>query len=166
MRGHVVAAVCLTVLFGCATGGDIDTHVDFCCGPTQPALSTYSIATISVPSFLVAPLRGALAAALTARGWRESERNPDALFTLQFAEVFPDRPLANDGFADPLATGGPRKFDARVTLDVRRATDGVELLRGTLSREHTESVGEYDHRRGRDAMRDAFEHLLKRLPKT
>src|SRR5262249_40076901 len=116
MTLRVAAIVCLTVLFGCATGGDIDTNVDFCCGPKQPAPSTYSIATISVPGFLVAPLRGALGAALSARGWREVDRNPDALITLQFAAVYPDRPLANDGFADPLATGGPRKFEARVTL--------------------------------------------------
>jgi hypothetical protein len=165
MTMRLAAVACLTILFGCATGGDIDTHVDFCCGPNEPALATYSVATIAVPGFLVGPLRGALVAALTARGWREADANPDALITLQFAAVYPDRPLANDGFADPLATGGPRRFDARVTLDVRRAADGVELLRGTLSREHVESVGEYDHRRGRDAIRDAFEQLLKRLPK-
>jgi hypothetical protein len=165
MTLRVVAAACLTVLLGCATGGDIDSHVDFCCGPQQPMLKTYSVATIAVPGFLVPPLRTALVEALTARGWREAAASPDALITLQFAAVYPHRALENDGFADPLATGGPRKFDARVTLDVRRAVDGVELLRGTLSREHVESVGEYDHRRARDALRDAFEHLLKRLPK-
>ena len=165
MTIRIAAAVCLTMLLGCATGGDISTHVDYCCGPKDPALSTYSITMVTMPGFLAAPLRGELVAALSARGWRESDARPDVSITLQFAAVYPQRPLANDGFADPLSSGGPRKFDARVTLDVKRTSDGVELLRGTLSREHTESVGEYDHQRGREAMRDAFDRLVGRLPK-
>jgi hypothetical protein len=162
---RVAAAVCLTMLLGCATGGDIATHVDYCCGPTVPVVSTYSITVATMPGFLAAPLRGALVAALSARGWREVDAHPDALITLKYEAVYPVRPLANDGFADPLSSGGPRKYDARVTLDVKRASDGVEILRGTLSREHTESVGDYDHHRAADAMRDAFERLVKRLPK-
>ncbi|HTO56468.1 MAG TPA: DUF4136 domain-containing protein [Pseudomonadales bacterium] len=163
MTMRLFAAACLTMLLGCAS--DISTHVDFCCGAKEPEVSTYGITLVAVPTFMAGPLRGALVDALATRGWRESAERPDALITLQYAAVYPDRPLANDGFADPLATGGPRKYDARVTLDVRRASDNAELLRGTLSREHTESVGEYDHRRATDAMRDAFERLVGRLPK-
>ena len=136
-----------------------------CCGAKEPAISTYGVTMVSVPTFMIGPLRGALVDALATRGWRESAERPDALITLQYAAVYPDRPFVNDGFADPLASGGPRKYEARVTLDVRRASDNAELLRGTLSREHTESVGEYDHRRAMDSMRDAFEALVSRLPK-
>ena len=73
---------------------------------------------------------------------------------------------ADDGFGDPLAHGGQREFDARVTLDVRRGSDDAELLRGVLSREHKVSVGEYDHAKGRDDIRRGFEALLAHLPKS
>ena len=162
---RIAAAVCLTILLGCAAGGDISTHVDYCCGPKEPALSTYSIAFVTTPGFLAATLRAELVAALSARGWREAAARPDALITVQYAAVYPQRPLANDGFADPLSSGGPRKYDAQVTVDVKRASDGVELLRGTLSREHTESVGDYGHDRGREAIRASLDRLVARLPR-
>jgi hypothetical protein len=121
---------------------------------------------LDVPAFLVVPLRDGLVEALSAHGMREASASPDALVTLSFKAVYPHTDaLSNDGFVDPLSVGGPRKFDARVTLDIRRASDGVELLRGALQREHTESVGSYDHEPARPAMRDAFEQLLKRFPR-
>ena len=162
---RVVAAACLTMLLGCASGGDISTHVDYCCGPKGPALSTYSITFVTTPGFLATTLHSELVAALTARGWREAAAHPDVLITVQYAAIYPQRAFANDGFADPLSNGGPRTYDAQVTVDVKRASDGVELLRGTLSREHTESVGDYGHESGRAAIRAAFDRLVGRLPK-
>jgi len=160
------ARLLLWLIAGCANEATLSDRIDFCCGPKGASFDSYRVSMTSVPGFLVAPLREELIAALNAKGWRESADHPDVLVTLNFAAVYPDsgRPLANDGFADPLSNGGPRKFDATVTLDIRRASDDAEVLRGTLTREHTESVGEYDHRRARSAIRDGFDHLLKRLP--
>jgi len=88
------------------------------------------------------------------------------LVTMVYSVFYPDseRPYANDGFTDPLSVGGPRKFDARITLEIRRAADNAEVLRGTMSREHRDSVGQYGHERARDQIRAAFDQLLKRLP--
>ena len=161
-----LSAAFLLLTAACASDGDISERVDFCCGPQDAQLSTYSVAAPTVPGFLLAPLRMQLVAALEAKGLRQVDKNPDALVTMAYSAHFPDseRPYANDGFMDPLAVGGPRKFDARITLEIRRASDNAEVLRGTMSREHRESVGEYGHERARDEMRAAFDHLLKRLP--
>ncbi len=162
----LAVAVLLLAISACASDGDVSERVEFCCGPKDAQLSTYSLAAPSVPGFLLAPLRTQLVAALAARGLRQVERDPDAVVTLTYSAFYPDseRPYANDGFMDPLAITGPRKFDARITLDIRRASDNAQVLRGMMSREHRESVGEYGHERGRTEMRAAFDQLLKRLP--
>ncbi len=161
-----LSAALLLVIAACASDGDISERVDFCCGPKDARLSTYSLAAPTVPGFLLAPLRTQLVAALEAKGMRQVDKSPDAWVTMAYSAYFPDseRPYANDGFMDPLSVGGPRKFDARITLEIRRASDNAEVLRGTLSREHRESVGEYGHERAHDEMHAAFDQLLKRLP--
>jgi len=164
MKRSVAAIVVLLMAAACATEGHLSHDVEFCCGTKGPPLTTYSLTMQKMPSFLVVPFRDALTASLAAKGLRQTDKNPDALITLSYAAVFDDRPLANDGFADPLAVGGPRKFDARMTLEIRRASDGEKVLLGTLSREHKESVGEYGHQRGLAQIRDGFDQLLKRLP--
>ena len=166
MMFRAAAAIMLLLTAACATESHLSHDLEFCCGPKGPALATYSLTLVALPAFLAPALRGALVEALTAKGLRQSDKNPDALVTLSYAVVYTDsdRPLAHDGFADPLSVGGPRKFDARVTLDIRRASSGGDVLRGVLSREHKESVGEYGHERGRAQMRDGFDQLLKRLP--
>ena len=160
------AALLLLVTAACASDGGISERIDFCCGAKDAQLSTYTLSAPKVPPFLLAPLGSQLVAALAAKGWRQVDKNPDALVTMTYSAFYPDseRPLANDGFSDPLAVGGPRKFDARITLDIRRASDNVQVMRGTMSREHREAVGEYGHERARAAIRAAFDDLLKRLP--
>jgi hypothetical protein len=160
------AALMLLMTAACASDGDISERVEFCCGPKDAQLSTYTLAAPTVPAFLLPVLRSQLVAALAAKGLQQVDKNPDALVTMAYSAYFPDseRPLANDGFSDPLAVGGPRKFDARITLEIRRASDNAQILRGTMSREHRESVGEYGHERARDEMRAAFDQLLKHLP--
>jgi hypothetical protein len=160
------AALLLLVTAACASDGDISERIDFCCGPKDAALTTYTISAPKVPPFLLVPLGSQLVDALTAKGWRQVDKNPDALVTMTYSAFYPDseRPLANDGFSDPLSVGGPRKFDARVTIDIRRASDSAQILRGSMSREHREAVGEYGHERARAAIRAAFNDLLKRLP--
>ncbi len=171
------AAVALALMFvltsGCATQAPLLHNVEFCCGPIHGSkqrlsLETYSLKFEAFPAFLEPTMRDALVAALGAKGFRPSPTDPEALITLRYSEVFDDanRPLANDGFGDPLAQPGgrPRKFDARVTLEIRRASDDAEVLRGVLSREHEVSVGEYDHERGRAQIRAGFTQLLNRLP--
>ncbi len=171
MRRLAVAMVALALLAACATQAPLLHDVEFCCGPLDRGeggpLATYSLKLEAVPAFLAPTLRDALVAALDAKGLQPSQWRPEALITLRFSEVFADadRPLAHDGFGDPLsAPGGASKFDARVTVDVRRAADDALVLRGTLSREHEEAVGEYDHTRDRAQIRDGFAHLLERLP--
>ena len=161
------AAVVLLTATACVTDPGVSHDVAYCCGPPGTVLTTYSLTLTAVPGFLVPQLRGELVAALAARGLRPTDVSPDALVTLSYSETYPDadRPFVNDGFADPLATGGQRQFDARVTLDIRRAADGADVLRGVLSREHTVSVGEYNHDKARRAIRGGFDVLLKRLPK-
>ena len=160
------AALLLVLTAACASDGDISERIEFCCGPKGAPLSTYSLSMPTVPAFLVPVLRPQLAAALTAKGMRQVDRNPDALVTLVYSVFYPDseRPYANDGFTDPLSVGGPRKFDARITLEIRRAADNAEVLRGTMSREHREAVGQYGHERARESIRAAFDQLVKRLP--
>ncbi len=163
---RLIGALLLMLLVsGCASDPALARRLEFCCGPADAQLGRYRLELVAVPAFLVAPLSDELNAALTAKGWHETATDPDALVTLRFDAVYADRPLANDGFADPLASGGPRKFDARITLEIRRASDGAEVLRGTLMREHTEFVGTYDHHRARPALRAGFDALLKRLPR-
>jgi len=154
------------LLLTAACASDMSERVEFCCGPKDAQLSTYTISAPTVPGFLLAPLRTQLVAALAAKGLQQVDRNPDALVTMVYSVFYPDseRPYENDGFSDPLSVGGPRKFDARITLEIRRATDNVEILRGTMSREHRESVGQYGHERARDEIRAAFNQLVKRLP--
>jgi hypothetical protein len=161
-----LGAALLLGIAACASDGDISERVDFCCGPKDAQLSTYSLAAPGVPGFLLAPLRTQLVAALETKGMRQVDQHPDALVTLAYSASFPDseRPYANDGFMDPLAITGPRKFDARITLEIRRASDNAQVLRGTMSREHRESVGEYGHERAGSELRAGFDQLLKRLP--
>ncbi len=158
------AALMLLMTAACAS--DMSERVEFCCGPKDAQLSTYTLSAPTVPGFLLAPLRTQLVAALAAKGLQQVDKNPDALVTMAYSAYFPDseRPFANDGFSDPLSVGGPRKFDARITLEIRRASDNAEILRGMMSREHREWVGEYPHDRARDEMRAAFDQLLKHLP--
>jgi hypothetical protein len=167
MMRRWAALVLLWLTAACATTGHLSHDVEFCCGPKGPPLTTYALTLATMPSFLVAPMRDALVASLEARGLHPSEANPDALITLSYSAVYADsgEPLTNDGFADSLSVGGLRKFDARMTLEIRRASDGALVLRGTLSREHKEWVGAYDHRRGLAQIRAGFDQLLGRLPK-
>jgi hypothetical protein len=160
------AALLLVFVSACASDGDISERIEFCCGPKDARLATYSLSMPTVPAFLLPALRPQLIAALSAKGMRQVDRNPDALVTMVYSVFYPDseRPYANDGFTDPLSVGGPRKFDARITLEIRRAADNAEVLRGTMSREHRDSVGQYGHERARDQIRAAFDQLLKRLP--
>ncbi len=158
----------VVVLFttACATEGHLSNNVVFCCGAPGPAISTYSLTFTSMPTFLTPTMRDALVAALSAKGLRQVDENPDALITLHFEAVYSDSngTLAHDGFADPLAVGGLRNFDARLTLDIRRAANGAQVMRGVLSREHRESVGDYGHERGRADIQAGFVRLLRRLP--
>ena len=166
MKAGVAAVVLLLFATACATEGHLSENVEMCCGAPGPAVSTYSLTLTALPPFLVPVMRDSLVAALAAKGLRQTDKSPDALITLSLNAVYADadRPLANDGFADPLSVGGPRKFDARVTLDIRRSANGAPVLRGVMSREHKESVGEYGHERGRADIRAGFDRLLKRLP--
>ncbi len=160
------AAFLLLITAGCVSDGGISEHVDFCCGPKDVRLETYSLSMPSVPAFLLPALRAQLVAALSAKGMREVDRYPDALVTMVYSAYFPDteRPYANDGFTDPMAVTGPRKFEARISLEITRVSDNAQVLRGTMSREHREWVGEYGHEKAREAIRAAFDDLLKRLP--
>jgi hypothetical protein len=163
---HSLGAVFLLLVTACASGA-LSHNVEYCCGPKDARLETFSLALHQVPAFIATPLRTELVAALNARGLRQVEAHPDAMVTLTYGATYLDAetPLANDGFGDPLAHGDRRKFDARVTLDVRRASDGAEVLRGALSREHKVAVGEYRHDAERPAFRRAFDALLAGLPK-
>jgi hypothetical protein len=76
------AALLLVLTAACASDGDISERIEFCCGPKGAPLSTYSLSMPTVPAFLVPVLRPQLAAALTAKGMRQVDRNPDALVTL------------------------------------------------------------------------------------
>ena len=166
MMRKLAAAAVVWLAAACATEGHLSHEVLYCCGPKGPPLATYELTLVSVPAFLAPALRDSLVAALAARGLKPSEHNPDAAISVTFVADYSasERPLTRDGFSDPLSVGGPRKFDARVTLEVRRVSDGATVLRGVLSREHRESVGEYGHERGREQIRDGFEQLLQRLP--
>lgn len=159
------AVLGLLLLAACASSGDVSRKVEYCCGPPGAALSSYSLQLIDVPGFLVPYLRDELQAALLAKGLTQVNADPTALVTLTYSEVYPDpEPLPNDGFADPMLSERSRRFIAVVTLDIRRAGDGAELMRGTLSRMHTVSVGEYMHQKARVPIRRGFDQLLKALP--
>jgi hypothetical protein len=160
------AALLLLITAACASDGDISEHVDFCCGPKDARLETYALSMPTVPAFLLPAFRTQLVAALSAKGMREVDRSPDALVTMVYSAYFPDtaRRYANDGFTDPMAVTGPRKFDARISIEITRVSDNAQVLRGTMSREHREWVGDYGHERAREAIRAAFDDLLKRLP--
>jgi len=161
------AVVVLLATTACVVDPAVSHDVAYCCGPPGTVMKTYSLSLTEVPGFLAPLLREELVGALAARGLRPAEANPDVLVTLRYSETYADadRPYVNDGFADPLATGGQRQFVAHVTLEIRRAADGTDVLRGALSREHTVSVGEYNHDKARDAIRGGFDALLRRLPK-
>ena len=165
MKQSLGAALLLLLATACASDGALLHHVEYCCGPRDARLATFSVALHAMPAFLATPLRAELVAALTARGLRQVDTHPDALVTLTYNAIYLDagKPLPDDGFGDPVVHGGQREFDARVTLDVRRASDDAELLRGVLSREHKVSVGEYDHAKGRPEIRRGFDALLSRL---
>jgi hypothetical protein len=160
------AAFALGLLTACASSSDVSRKLEFCCGPPGTELSSYSVALVGVPGFLVPYLRDELDAALQAKGLAPVAADPTALVTMTYSEIYPDadEPLADDGFADPMLSARSRRFVAVVTLEIRRASDGAEVLRGTLSRMHTVSVGEYMHQRARVTIREGFDGLLKRLP--
>ena len=160
------AALLLVLASACATDATLSHKVEFCCGPPGAKLETFSVTLQAMPAFLATPLRAELVAALTAKGLRQVAVHPDARVTLAFDPVYLDagKPLTDEyGLGDPLAHGGQREFDARVILEVRRDTDGAELLRGVLSRRHKVSVGEYGHEEGRPEIRAGFDALLSRL---
>jgi hypothetical protein len=161
-----VGVVVVATLMGCASAGDVSHKVDYCCGSDKQTPSSYTLQLSDMPGFLVPYMRDALTAALTAKGMREVPADGQAKVSLTYSEIYPDagQPVVDDGFGDPLATARSRKFVAVVTLEIRRAADGAELLRGSLSRMHTVSVGEYMHERARSAIRAGFDQLLKRLP--
>src|SRR5580765_3141954 len=106
---RVGAALLLVLIAACASDGDISERIDFCCGPKDAPLATYSLSMPTVPAFLLQALRPQLVAALSAKGMREVDRNPDALVTMVYSVFYPDseRPYENDGFSDPLSVGGP-----------------------------------------------------------
>src|SRR5262249_1677247 len=132
--------------------------------PGKPVTS-YSLKLVNVPGFLVPYLRDELEAALVAKGLTHVNADPTAFVTLTYSEIYPDpEPLPDDGFADPMLSERSRRFIALVTVDIQRAADGAELLRGTLSRMHTVTVGEYMHDKARVPIREGFEQLLKPLP--
>ena len=160
-------AALLLLTTACASDAALSHNVDYCCGPPGPKLATFSVALHAVPAFLVTPLRTELVDALTAGGLRQIDTNADALVTLTYSATYLDagKPLADDGFGDPLARGGQREYDARLTLEIRRGSDGAEVLRGVLSREHKVAVGEYSHDKALPEIRRAFDALLSRLPK-
>ncbi len=168
MKQSLGVALLLLLATACASDKALQHDVEYCCGPPGARPATFSVELRAVPAFLVAPLRAELVAALTARGLRQDDTHPDALVTLTYTAIYHDagKPLPDDGFGDPVVHSGQRKFDAHVTLDVRRAADGAELLRGVLSREHKVSVGEYDHAKGRPELRRGFDALLTRMPKS
>jgi len=150
---------------GCATSSGVSHHLEFCCGANGPPLATYDLALENVPGFLAPYLSDELEAALLAKGMQRATQDPAAHVTLTYSEIYPDstEPLVNDGFSDPMLSTRPRRFIARVTLQIRRV-DGAEVLRGTLSRPHTVSVGDYMHQRARVPIYAGFVELLKRLP--
>ena len=160
------ALLALFLLAGCASGGDVSHELEYCCGPPGPGLSNYSLTLVDIPGFLLPYLRDELEPALLARGLTRVNADPEALVTLTYSEVYPDadEPLPDDGFGDPILHARSRRFIAVVTLDIRRADDGAAVLRGTLSRMHTVSVGEYMHPKARKPIRMGFDQLLKRLP--
>lgn len=158
-------ALVVFVLAGCASAGDVSHKVEYCCGPPGKALSSYSLKLVNVPGFLVPYLRDELEAALLAHGLTHVNAEPAALVTLTYSEIYPDpEELPDDGFGDPILRKQSRRFIALVTLDIQRADDGAEMLRGTLSRMHTVSVGEYMHQKARVPIRTGFDQLLKPLP--
>lgn len=160
------AAFVVLLLAGCASEGDVAHRVDFCCGPPGKPLSSYSLQLVSVPGFLTPYLSEELEAALVAKGLTHVNADPSAFVTLTYSEIYPDpEPLPQDGFADPMLSERSRRFIAMVTLDIRRADDGAEVLRGTLSRMHTVTVGEYMHQKARVPIREGFDQLLKPLPR-
>jgi hypothetical protein len=162
----ISAALALLCLTACASSTDVSRKLEFCCGPPGTELTSYDLQLIGVPGFLVPYLRDELEAALRAKGMTPATAEPTALVTLAYSEIYPDadEPLPDDGFADPMLSQRSRRFVALVTLEIRRADDGAEVLRGTLSRMHTVSVGEYMHQRARVTIRAGFDGLLKRLP--
>jgi hypothetical protein len=153
-------------LAGCASPGDVSHKLEYCCGTNEVPLSSYTIQLNDIPGFLVPYLRDELIAALAEKGMREVPSGGQANVSLTYSEIYPDagQAVVDDGFGDPLATARSRQFVAVVTLEIRRAANGAEVLRGTLSRMHTVSVGEYMHERARTAIRAGFDRLLKRLP--
>jgi hypothetical protein len=162
----ICAAGLVWLLAGCAASGDISHSMEFCCGPPGKPLTSYSLKLVNVPGFLVPYLRDELEAALVAKGLTHVNADPTAFVTLTYSEVYPDpEPLPDDGFADPMLTERSRRFIALVTLNIERADDGAEILRGTLSRMHTVTVGEYMHEKARAPIREGFDQLLKPLPR-
>jgi hypothetical protein len=155
----------LLLVAGCAGSSGVSHKLEYCCGVAGAPLATYTLSLHDVPGFLVPYLRDELAVALLAKGMQPVETDPAALVTLTYSENYPDAndPLPDDGFSDPMLSTRPRRFIALVTLEIRRA-DGEAILRGTLSRLHTVSVGEYMHQRARVPIRAGFADLLKRLP--
>ena len=163
---QVIAAFVVLLLAGCATPGDVSTSVNYCCGPPGKPVTSYSLKLVNVPGFLVPYLRDELEAALVAKGLTHVNADPTAFVTLTYSEIYPDpEELINDGFADPMLTQRSRRFIALVTISIQRADDGAEILRGTLSRMHTVSVGEYMHDKAREPIREGFNQLLKPLPR-
>ena len=163
---RVVAGLAVSWLAACASPGNVSYKLDYCCGPTGADLSSYTLQFNDMPGFLVPYMRDALVGALTAKGMHEVRADGQATVTLTYSETYPDahQPIVDDGFGDPLATERSRQFIAVVTLEIRRAADGAEVLRGSLSRMHTVTVGEYMHERARAAIRAGFDQLLKKLP--
>jgi hypothetical protein len=160
------AALVVWLVAGCATPGDVSSTVNYCCGPPGKPVTSYSLKLVNVPGFLVPYLRDELEAALVARGLTHVNADPTAFVTLTYSEIYPDpEELLNDGFGDAMLTQRSRRFIALVTINIQRAGDGAEILRGTLSRMHTVSVGEYMHEKARGPIREGFDQLLKPLPR-
>jgi hypothetical protein len=162
----ISAAFVVCLLAGCATPGDLSTTVNYCCGPPGKPVTSYSLKLVNVPGFLVPYLRDEFEAALVAKGLTHVNADPTAFVTLTYSEIYPDpEGLPDDGFMDPMLTARSRRFIALVTVDILRAADDAEILRGTLSRMHTVSVGEYMHEKARVPIREGFNKLLKPLPR-
>jgi hypothetical protein len=153
-------------LAGCTAPGGVSHKLDYCCGPDEPTPSSYTLQLHDIPGFLVPYMRDSLVAALARKGMHEVTTGAQADVTLRYSEIYPDagQRVVDDGFGDPLATARSRQFVAVVTVEIRRAADGAEVLRGSLSRMHTVSVGEYMHERARTAISAGFDQLLKPLP--
>lgn len=182
VRCSLFACFGLVLSVGCA---NIETEVavapGVCC-ELDSNYQSFAIDSSGVPKFLRSYFSEELAAVLRGKGLVEVEpaqlqvalrfergaldgASPITVTMDPGEQVQTPRPRTDsDAFRQSMGSETPRRFMARLVMEMRTTDSDQIVWSGVLTRVHSVSTGDYMHERARLAINLAFQRLLKDFP--